>query len=730
MSRKVTETTKTNTKEETETRYVTASMRIERYYSSVREDTSTLSDDALTLLGRQDYIGFFMACGPTYIRGIRRAQEVFTIFSYQSSSVEKAETFSKQIRTSSWKNMSFTYRKKCKWYQPWCKRRRYTVNYRTDFNYEVTNENTSTKSSNEEKSLQIDIQGFGLGLSQDGSETMVATSLDDHHRVMLFAFNTMTRTPDYAHIGMVYGVEVVNWVENINFQVAANLQDEVVEVPLPLSLIPRSYRILTSGEKDYDYYSATPTVQAEFFCKDPASVKDKYGLCCETGSLYNAATGEYQDDDPTQRVCRPIRVLDPAFLKDNMSTNAEFVSRLEQLVRSKIYELTTTERCISAVRAIPERYDAYLLKPNARVHDGTIATDPSVFEMKMALDPYNDFSLVTHVAKEFDEFMEMFIQPCHAALFGANIGRTPDEDVSYFMAYPWYTHDSCSKLSCMAPGMRWNRDNAKGGCVASMSSGSSAALYTSDGSCSKELEPTNPNANSLNCKHTTTKMNDNVRYFKKAWDNIANFGRIDIFMETYCMPNLQEENTLSIIQLETLKTKTKALTNWYNNQLKSSTPIPTTIEMNVALGKSTVQSGTYFEWWKPYLTHHSRHAVDGITQGMNHRGQVSITYYTSNPYWEVNLGSDYTITKVIVYNRQDCCANRLNGAQITLYDNNGNSLKSDTATLQTAVYKNEWTLDSKRTLVRKVRVQIPRTEWLQLAEVEVYAEVSADSLLI
>jgi len=36
------------------TRRIVATMRIERYYSSVREELSPLSEDALTLLDRQD----------------------------------------------------------------------------------------------------------------------------------------------------------------------------------------------------------------------------------------------------------------------------------------------------------------------------------------------------------------------------------------------------------------------------------------------------------------------------------------------------------------------------------------------------------------------------------------------------------------------------------------------------------------------------------------------------
>ena len=75
-------------------------MRIERYYSSIREELSSLTDDALTLLDRQDYIGFFKGCGPNYIRSIRRAQEITAIFEFEETSSERASEFSYKVQAT------------------------------------------------------------------------------------------------------------------------------------------------------------------------------------------------------------------------------------------------------------------------------------------------------------------------------------------------------------------------------------------------------------------------------------------------------------------------------------------------------------------------------------------------------------------------------------------------------------------------------------------------------
>merc|ERR1712161_100839 len=77
-----------------------ATMSIMRYYSSVREELSPLSEDALTILDRQDYIGFFKSCGPNYVRSLRRAQELSTIFKFSSSSAEESMEFGMAIQIS------------------------------------------------------------------------------------------------------------------------------------------------------------------------------------------------------------------------------------------------------------------------------------------------------------------------------------------------------------------------------------------------------------------------------------------------------------------------------------------------------------------------------------------------------------------------------------------------------------------------------------------------------
>ena len=72
--------------------------------------------------------------------------------------------------------------------------------------------------------------------------------------------------------------------------------------------------------------------------------------------------------------------------------------------------------------------------------------------------------------------------------------------------------------------------------------------------------------------------------------------------------------------------------------------------MNVALGKSTQMSTVYLEGGGEY-------GVDGNT---NQRWTGLSCFHTAdegetNPWWRVDLGNNYHVYRVVLYNRIDCC---------------------------------------------------------------------------
>ena len=94
--------------------------------------------------------------------------------------------------------------------------------------------------------------------------------------------------------------------------------------------------------------------------------------------------------------------------------------------------------------------------------------------------------------------------------------------------------------------------------------------------------------------------------------------------------------------------------------------------VNVALGKPTT-SGS--QW--PGTT--SGVIVDGDLRSRNHNMQYHSYYNYSTGRWEhegeaavtINLGGDFDITRVVYFNRADCCQDRIIGAKVTLYNMNG-----------------------------------------------------------
>ena len=90
---------------------------------------------------------------------------------------------------------------------------------------------------------------------------------------------------------------------------------------------------------------------------------------------------------------------------------------------------------------------------------------------------------------------------------------------------------------------------------------------------------------------------------------------------------------------------------------------------NVALKKPTSQSSTGYGGL-------SSKANDGNTKG-HYMVNKSVSHTNNkNPWWEVDLQNNYNISKIVIYNRTDCCQDRLDNCVIKVLDENRNILKS------------------------------------------------------
>jgi YD repeat-containing protein len=134
---------------------------------------------------------------------------------------------------------------------------------------------------------------------------------------------------------------------------------------------------------------------------------------------------------------------------------------------------------------------------------------------------------------------------------------------------------------------------------------------------------------------------------------------------------------------------------------------------NLALGKTATQST--LAWGGV-----PQRAVDGNTDGYWANGSVTHTDLELSPWWQVDLGASQFVGTVELFNRRDCCSDRLSNFQLLVSDD-GSSWQS---------YNYPGTVGARVSMAvnrsaRYVKVQLNSTgtanRILSLAEVKVYA---------
>ncbi|XP_028435574.1 uncharacterized protein LOC114556740 [Perca flavescens] len=138
-------------------------------------------------------------------------------------------------------------------------------------------------------------------------------------------------------------------------------------------------------------------------------------------------------------------------------------------------------------------------------------------------------------------------------------------------------------------------------------------------------------------------------------------------------------------------------------------------DTNIARGGNVIQSSLY-EKEVP------ERAIDGNRASNLREGSCTHTNYDLKPWWRLDLLKTYQINTVTITNRGDCCAWRINGAEIRI----GNSLNDNGNGNPRCAVISSMAAGSSQTFVcngmegRYVNIVIPgRQEFLTLCEVEV-----------
>jgi tetratricopeptide (TPR) repeat protein len=168
----------------------------------------------------------------------------------------------------------------------------------------------------------------------------------------------------------------------------------------------------------------------------------------------------------------------------------------------------------------------------------------------------------------------------------------------------------------------------------------------------------------------------------------------------------------------------QTFTNLSANQIANFTATAVT-NSNLAQGKAATQSST-LAGFGPTTVPSS--AVDGDTNGDFFHGSVSHTNFNANAWWQVDLGASAAVSSITIWNRTDCCMDRLSDYWVFVSDTPFGPTDTPT-TLQTRTgtwsnhqtgFPNPSTTITVNAQGRYVRVQLSGTNYLSLAEVQVF----------
>lgn len=132
---------------------------------------------------------------------------------------------------------------------------------------------------------------------------------------------------------------------------------------------------------------------------------------------------------------------------------------------------------------------------------------------------------------------------------------------------------------------------------------------------------------------------------------------------------------------------------------------------NLALGKQAIQSS------EAYGGNPSR-AIDGNTDGDYGHGSVTHTREDSPSWWQLDLGEEYSLSEIILYNRTDAEPERLSNFDIVLLNNAGQEVahQSIDSLDRSSLAVQFDSLEARYVKISLKTIRIP----LSLAEVEVF----------
>lgn len=176
----------------------------------------------------------------------------------------------------------------------------------------------STKTSSDSKT-KISIKAFGIGLNSEGADTLAARSLEDYDKAIKFAFKSMQND----NVGQIHGVEVVSWMNNLQFQNAVKFdRQELITWNVPI---------------------------------DPATGKASTTLTTKVrGVQQNLIIAANPQADPPQEAVYEPEMIESIEVKSITMINAEFITGLEAFYRKETYTGYKFQSCVGSLEDMKE----------------------------------------------------------------------------------------------------------------------------------------------------------------------------------------------------------------------------------------------------------------------------------------------------------------------------------------------------------------------------------------
>lgn len=143
--------------------------------------------------------------------------------------------------------------------------------------------------------------------------------------------------------------------------------------------------------------------------------------------------------------------------------------------------------------------------------------------------------------------------------------------------------------------------------------------------------------------------------------------------------------------------------------------------INIATSGTATQSST--GTWGGYAQ--AELAIDGDVNGDYWDGSVSHTLSNLNAWWQVDLGSMQELNSIVLWNRTDCCDYRLTNFNVSVLNGSNQLIWNQDFYTSGGTFNPSLSIAlSANTVGQIVKVQLNGTNYLQLAEVQVFSEAS------